>query len=287
MIDAILNAMIDVTIGDSMFVIAKIKLPEITPYIDLGLFQLRYYSLAYIFGLLLAWWLIRRETYKPLGPMSASQIDDFFFWASMGVIIGGRLGYVFFYNFPAYMQDPLAILKLWDGGMSFHGGMIGVVLAVILFCKKQKLDLMRVADVVAIVSPLGLLLGRLANFINGELWGRETTVSWGMIFPGDPQQLVRHPSQLYEAALEGALLFLILQILYHKTGLKRRPGIIAGVFFMGYALSRYVVEFYREPDVGVTIFTILGQEITRGQLLTLPMFIFAAWLMSQGLRRKL
>ncbi|WND01668.1 prolipoprotein diacylglyceryl transferase [Temperatibacter marinus] len=264
----------------------SLTFPQIDPYIDLGFFQLRYYSLAYIFGLLFAWWSIRRISSKPGAPMATHHIDDFFFNAAMGVIIGGRIGYVLFYNFPYYMENPLAILKLWDGGMSFHGGLIGVVLAVILFCRQQKLDLMRVADVVAIVSPIGLLLGRLANFINGELYGRPTDSWVGMVFPSDPEQLPRHPSQLYEALLEGLILFLILQYLYHFTQLKKKAGIIAGLFFAGYALSRFTVEYFREPDAHLGLSSMLGIEISRGQLLTIPMFIFAGWLMSQGFKRK-
>jgi phosphatidylglycerol:prolipoprotein diacylglycerol transferase len=244
---------------------------------------LRWYSLAYIVGLVFAWWYIRRLAAKPGAAMSPVHIDDFITWAVFGVILGGRLGYVLFYRPESYLADPMSILRLWDGGMSFHGGFLGVVLAVIFYCRKHKLDLMRVADVVAIVSPFGLLTGRLANFINGELWGRAAPEGawYGMVFPADRLQIARHPSQLYEAALEGVLLFLILQFLYHKTRIaKEMPGAIAGFFMIGYGLARILVENVREPDVGVAF--IFG--LTRGQLLSTLMFLLAAWLVSKGLR---
>ncbi|WP_262689942.1 prolipoprotein diacylglyceryl transferase [Kordiimonas aestuarii] len=263
--------------------LAVIAYPEIDPVlVKIGPLAIRWYSLAYIAGLLFGWWFIRRKASKPGAPLSPAHVDDFLTWAIIGVIAGGRLGYVLFYNLPAYVQDPIAIFRLWDGGMSFHGGALGVVLAIILFCRKHKLDLMRVADLIAIVAPIGLLTGRIANFINGELWGRPTDVSWAMIFPGDPLGVPRHPSQLYEAFGEGLLLFLILQFLYHKTPLaKRAPGFIAGVFFLGYGLARILVEFVREPDAHLG----LTAGISRGQMLSVPMFLFAAWLMSVGIRR--
>ncbi|TNE67735.1 MAG: prolipoprotein diacylglyceryl transferase [Alphaproteobacteria bacterium] len=276
-------------IVDTAAVLGTIPYPDISPeafsipvpFTDISL-DVRWYSLAYIAGLLFGWWYIRRLTKKPGAPMSPAHIDDFLTWAIVGVIAGGRIGYVLFYNLPFYIRNPLDILRLWDGGMSFHGGAIGVVLAVILFCRKYKLDLMRVADIVAIVSPVGLLTGRIANFINGELWGKATDVSWAMIFPKDPEHLPRHPSQLYEALGEGIILFLLLQFLYHRTRLgKDMPGFIAGVFFAGYGLMRILVEFVREPDVGVTVL----YGIQRGQLLSIPMFLFAGWLMWMGLRR--
>lgn len=273
---------------ETLLAAAGLTYPQIDPILlDLGFLKIRWYSLAYLGGLFFAWWFIRRTSQKPGAPMSMEHIDDFFFWGAMGVIIGGRLGYVLFYNLPFYLDNPLSIFMLGDGGMSFHGGLIGVVVAVIFFSRKHKLDLMRVADIVAIVSPIGLLLGRTANFINGELYGRVTDSPFGMVFPSDPLQVSRHPSQLYEAVLEGLVLFLILQLLYHFTNLKRRAGIIAGCFFIGYGLSRYTVEFFREPDAHLGLSTMLGFEISRGQLLTIPMFIFAAWLISKGLRRKL
>lgn len=261
--------------------------PQIDPIIfEIGPFALRWYSLAYIGGLFFGWWFIKRASKSPGAPMSEAHIDDFFFAAAMGVILGGRLGYVLFYNFSYYLSSPGSILKVWDGGMSFHGGLIGVCLAVIYFCRKHKLDLMRVADIVAVVSPIGLLLGRLANFINGELWGRPTDSAWGMVFPTDPSRLPRHPSQLYEAMMEGVILFIIVLILWRIPAVKKRSGIIAGVFFIGYGLSRYIVEFFREPDAHLGLTSMLGFEISRGQMLSIPMLIFAMWLISNGLKRK-
>lgn len=263
---------------------ATLTYPQIDPIlIQIGPLAIRWYSLAYIAGIVFAWWYIRRLAQKPGAAMSVKHIDDFITWAVLGVIIGGRLGYVFFYRPLNYLEDPVAILRLWDGGMSFHGGFLGVVLAVIFYCRKHKLDLMRVSDVVAIVSPIGLLTGRLANFINGELWGRPTAPDawYGMVFPGDTLQVPRHPSQLYEAFGEGLVLFLLLQYLYHKTRVaKEMPGFIAGTFIAGYGLVRILVENVREPDVGVAF--IFG--LTRGQLLSTLMFLLAAWLMSKGLR---
>lgn len=264
--------------------IGTLTFPQIDPFalgpVDVFGFELgiRWYSLAYIAGILFGWWYIRRQAAKPGAPMSPTHIDDFITWAIIGVIAGGRLGYVLFYRPENYLEDPAAILRLWDGGMSFHGGAIGVILAVIFFCRKHRLELMRVADIVAVVSPIGLLTGRLANFINGELWGRPTDVPWAMVFPG-AGPLPRHPSQLYEALGEGLILFAILMFLYHKTRLaKDMPGVIAGVFYIGYGLTRVLVEFVREPDVGVAF--IFG--LTRGQTLSIPMFLFAAWLISRG-----
>ena len=259
------------------------RLPEIDPVLfELGPLVLRWYSLAYIAGLIFGWWYIRRLCAKPGSVMAPAHVDDFLTWATIGVIAGGRLGYVLFYNLPFYLSDPVAIFRLWDGGMSFHGGAAGVVVAVILFARKHKLDLMRFADVIAIVAPIGLLTGRLANFINGELWGRATDVPWAMIFPSDPSGLPRHPSQLYEAIGEGLVLFLVLQFLFHRTNLhKTHSGLIAGVFFLGYGIARFMVEFVREPDAHLGLMA----GISRGQMLSVPMLIFAGWLMVQGLRK--
>ena len=262
---------------------AVINLPRFDPVaLQLGPLAIRWYSLGYIAGLMFVWWYVRRVTKKPGAPMSATHIDDFITWAMLAIIVGGRLGYVLFYNFSAYMADPLAIFRVWDGGMSFHGGLTSVVLTIIWFARKHKLDLMRLADIFAVVSPVGIGLVRITNFINGELWGRHTDVSWGMIFPGDPSGLPRHASQLYEALGEGLLLFIVLQILYTKTTLaKRAPGVIAGVFFAGYGLVRFLVEFVREPDAHIGLMDI---GLSRGQLLTIPMFLFAAWLISRGVK---
>lgn len=263
--------------------------PDIGPFligpIDVFGFELglRYYSLAYIAGLLFGWWYIRRLAARPGAPLSPQHMDDFFTWAIIGVIAGGRLGYVLFYGkLGFYLDNPAAILRLWDGGMAFHGGAAGVAVAVILFCRRHKLEMMRVGDLVAMVSPIGLLAGRIANFINGELWGRPSDVPWAMVFPRDPLQVPRHPSQLYEALGEGLILFLILMLLYHKTKVaKKMPGVIAGCFFLGYAVVRILVENVREPDAHLAD---VSHMITRGQLLSIPMFLMAAWLISSGVR---
>ncbi len=268
-----------------LFAAGVINLPRFDPVaLQLGPVAIRWYSLGYIAGLGFVWWYIRRLAAQPRAAMTAAHIDDFVTWAMLAIIIGGRLGYVLFYNFSAYLADPVAIFRLWDGGMSFHGGLIGVILAVIWYVKKNKLDLMRVADVLALVSPVGIGLVRITNFINGELWGRATDVPWAMVFPNDPTGLPRHPSQLYEALGEGLFLFVILMFLYHKTRLaKEAPGVIAGVFFAGYGLARFLVEFVRQPDAHIGIMEI---GLTRGQLLTIPMFLFAAWLASRGIKTK-
>jgi len=260
--------------------------PNIDPIlIQIGPLAIRWYSLAYIAGIVFAWWYIRKLTKKPGAAMSATHIDDFITWAVFGIILGGRLGYVLFYRPEAYLNDPVAILRLWDGGMSFHGGFAGVVLAVIFYARKHKLDLMRVADIVAIVSPIGLLTGRAANFINGELWGRPTAPDawYGMVFPADPLQVPRHASQIYEAIGEGIILFVILQFLYHKTRVAREmPGMLAGIFIGGYGLVRILVENVRQPDEGIAF--IAG--LSRGQILSIPMFLLAAWLISKGLQHR-
>ncbi len=265
-----------------MLAMSVIEFPNISPIaLELGPIAIRWYSLGYIAGLAFVWWYVRRLTTQPQAPMSAQHIDDFITWAMLAIIIGGRLGYVLFYRFDYYLENPAAIVRLWDGGMAFHGGLLGVILTVIWFSKKNKLDLMRVADVLTLVSPVGIGLVRIANFVNGELWGRATDVPWAMIFPADRTGLPRHPSQLYEALAEGLILFLVLQFLYQKTRLaKDAPGVIAGVFFAGYGLARFLVEFVREPDAEI----ILG--LTRGQLLTVPMFLFAAWLINNGLKTR-
>lgn len=262
--------------------IMTIAYPQIDPIaLEFGPLVVRWYSLAYLGGLLFGWWYIKKQMSKPRAIMSPTHVDDFLVWGTIGVIAGGRLGYVLFYNFSHYLSDPLAILRLWDGGMSFHGGLVGVVLAVIFFARRHRIDLMRFADIIAVVSPIGLFLGRMANFINGELWGRPSDVPWAMIFPGDPLALPRHPSQLYEALGEGIILFMILISLYHFTALaKKAPGVIAGLFFIGYGSARLLVEFVREPDAHIGLMS----GISRGQVLSIPMLLFAGWLIAQGLK---
>ena len=262
---------------------AILPYPEIDPVlIHLGPVAIRWYALSYISGLLLGWWLILRMLHqaslwknKPFSgkpPTTADDIGDLFVWITLGVIVGGRLGYDLFYGtffcgiwtgrdcgvgpnaLPlAYLTNPLRLIAEWHGwvpmlqGMSFHGGLIGVVVALYLFCRKRKLDLLKVGDLIAAATPIGLFFGRIANFINGELWGKKTDVPWAMVFPraGDHP---RHPSQLYEAALEGLLLFAILQFCIRRFRLHERPGLVTAIFFAGYGAARFFVEFFRDSE---------------------------------------
>ena len=249
--------------------------PDIDPVIfSIGPLVLRWYALAYMLGLIFAWnymkVLIKHAPYqiKPL------DIDDFIFWATIGVIVGGRLGYVLFYKPDYYLSNPSEILAVWKGGMSFHGGFIGVITAAYLFSVKRKLSVLHLADVIACASPIGLFFGRIANFINAELFGRPTDVAWGVIFPnGGP--VPRHPSQFYEAALEGLLLFGLLFLLSHRQHIRERSGFLTGAFFAGYGVARITAELYREPDVHLGF---LSFGTTMGQWLSLPMVAIGLFL---------
>ena len=259
--------------------------PQIDPVaVAIGPLVIRWYALAYIVGLVLGWRLCRRLAAKgPSSALTAEIFDDFVLWATLGVLLGGRLGYVFFYNAGYFLQNPMEILQVWQGGMAFHGGLLGVIAALILFSWKRGLPLLALSDVVAAAAPIGLFFGRVANFINGELYGRAGDVPWAMVFPGGGD-LPRHPSQLYEAALEGILLFILLQILVAKGALKR-AGVISGLFLAGYGLSRAFVELFREPDSHIGF---LAGGITMGQLLSTPMILIglglAAWAWRRGPR---
>lgn len=239
-----------------------------------GFVVIRWYSLAYIGGLMFAWWYLAKMGDEKKSPFTRAHIDDFVMWATFGVIFGGRLGYVLFYNPSYYASNPGDILRLWDGGMSFHGGLGGVMLAVIAFAYKYKINLFQFADRIAVVSPMGLFFGRVSNFINGELWGAPSELPWAMVFPGGGD-VARHPSQLYEGLLEGLLLFLILNWLYTKTPIKNQVGMLTGVFFIGYGMARYGLEFVRVPDAHLGL---LGGIMSMGQLLSLPMIGFGLWL---------
>lgn len=252
--------------------------PQIDPVmIHLGPLAVHWYGVAYVVGLLVGWqyaiWLAKR--YAPT--ITKVQIDDFMMWALAGIIIGGRLGHILFFELDRYLQHPLEIFMTWKGGMSFHGGMLGVTIAFILYCKKKNISLLRFADIFAAITPIGLFLGRLANFINGELYGRVTDVPWGMVFPyGGP--VPRHPSQIYEAFLEGLLLLIILHIGWRIAAIRDIPGRITGIFLLGYGIARTLVEFVREPEVMHTIF---GINITTGQLLSLPMILAGVYFIWQ------
>ncbi len=274
--------------------------PEFDPVLlHLGPIAIRWYALAYVAGILLGWrygvalvrdqklWLGSRPTMTPL------QIDDLVLWITLGVILGGRIGYVLFYDFSSMMADPIEIIRVWHGGMSFHGGLLGVTVALLCFAKFNKLNAFRVADVVAPAVPIGLFFGRIANFINGELWGRPTNLPWGMVFcnkriasmnSGDCPAglLTRHPSQLYEAALEGLVLFLLLRWATHKAKWLPRQGAITGLFLAGYALARISLENVRQPDAQLPDFP-LG--LTMGMMLSIPMFLIGAFLIWRGLTK--
>lgn len=256
--------------------IPAILFPAFDPVaIQLGPFAIRWYALAYITGILLGWWMVRRLV--QLAPQAATreQVDDFVTWATLGIVLGGRIGYVLFYRPVHYIEHPLEALYLWQGGMSFHGGAAGVILALYFFTRSQRLDFLGFSDRVTSVVPVGLFFGRIANFINGELWGRVTDVPWGMIFPtGGPEP--RHPSQLYQASMEGVILFILLQILVHRPALRARSGFVSGAFLAGYGVARIVGELFRQPDAQLGF---LFAGITMGQLLSLPMVLIGAWLM--------
>ncbi|MCH8685967.1 prolipoprotein diacylglyceryl transferase [Pedomonas mirosovicensis] len=251
---------------------------------EIGPLVVRWYALAYIAGILGGWWLATRMADKPGSPWTRRHIDDFITWVTLGIIIGGRLAYVIFYNLPYYIENPGAIIRLWDGGMSFHGGVIGVGVAILWFCKKYKLNWLRVADYVACVVPIGLGLGRIANFINGELWGRVTTSPVGIIFhTGGP--LPRHPSQLYEAFLEGLVLLAILLVLFYRTNARLMPGRLSGAFLLFYGIFRFAVEFVREPDSQLAEFTAMT-GLHMGQWLCVPMILGGLYLFFSAPKRQ-
>jgi phosphatidylglycerol---prolipoprotein diacylglyceryl transferase len=251
--------------------------------LDLGILQIRWYSLAYLAGILIGWWYLLKLIARPGAPMARRHADDMVFYATLGIILGGRLGYVLFYRPEYYFENPAEILQLWDGGMSFHGGVIGTSLGILWMARKHKLDWLRVHDYVACCVPFGLFFGRIANFVNGELWGRgPTDVAWAMVFPtGGP--IPRHPSQLYEAGLEGILLFLVLWYLFWKTDARYQPGKLVGAFLLGYGLARFVVEFFRQPDPGLEN---LSWGLSMGQTLTVPMILGGLYLIATAKGRR-
>lgn len=247
--------------------------PDIDPVaVSLGPFQIHWYALAYVIGFIAAWRLalhIVGLDKNPDGRPNKLDIDDYISWAIIGVLLGGRLGYVLFYNLPTYLDNPTEALKVWHGGMSFHGGVIGVALSLILFSKVKKVPFWRLADVAAAVTPIGFFLGRCANFVNGELYGRATDVAWGVVFPRGGED-PRHPSQLYEAATEGILLFIILFTLIHVKSIRERAGMVSAFFMLGYGLFRFGCEFFREPDVQLGF---IIDQVTMGQILCVPMIV--------------
>jgi phosphatidylglycerol---prolipoprotein diacylglyceryl transferase len=260
--------------------------PNIDPVaIAVGPVQIRWYALAYLVGILLAWayarWIVSKDEAMGTRP-NKLDIEDFIPFAVLGVILGGRLGYVLFYQPAYYLSHPAEILHVWNGGMSFHGGASGVIIALIIYSIVKKIDMWRLGDLAAASCTIGLFLGRLANFINGELYGRVTDVPWGMVFPGGGD-LPRHPSQLYEAALEGVVLFTILTILFLNDRIRNTPGIVGGAFLIGYGLARMFVELFREPDEYLGFLTF---GLTMGQWLCVPMIVIGASFIAYALRRK-
>src|SRR5215470_4523023 len=251
-----------------------IPFPNIDPVlVSVGPFAIRWYALAYIVGILGGWFYARaivrsQKLWGGPAPLTVTDYDDFILWVTLGIILGGRIGYVLFYNAPYFVDHPAEIVQLWKGGMSFHGGFLGCVAAVLLFAWRRGIPWLSLGDITCAVAPIGLLLGRLANFINAELWGRVTDVPWAMVFPG-AGPLPRHPSQLYEATLEGLVLLILLGLLL-RAGALRRPGTIIGVFALGYGVARFICEFFREPDTQVGF---LWGGLTMGMLLSLPLML--------------
>ncbi|MBS3650909.1 prolipoprotein diacylglyceryl transferase [Pseudaminobacter sp. 19-2017] len=268
--------------------LAALPFPNIDPVlIRLGPLAIHWYGVAYVVGILFGWWyakrLVSNERLWPNGerPMRPEDIDDFLLWAALGIVLGGRVGYVLFYDLPRYLANPLDIFAVWQGGMSFHGGFVGTTLAMILFARSRKIRVWTLFDVIAAGVPVALGLVRCTNFINSELWGRPTDVPWAVEFPnGGP--FLRHPSQLYEALLEGLVLFLLLRILTHRFGKLASPGFVSGAFMAGYGCARIFVEFFREPDAQLGY--LFGGWLTMGMILSLPMVLVGIWAMATARR---
>jgi len=270
-----------------MLVLPILPFPAINPVlISIGPFAVRWYALAYIAGIIAGWFYARRIIASPrlwggAAPLTVLDMDDFVVWVTLGVILGGRAGYVLFYNLAHFAAHPIEILELWHGGMSFHGGFIGCIVAVVLFALRRGIPILSLGDVTTAVAPIGVFFGRIANFINGELWGRPTDVPWAMVFPhGGP--IPRHPSQLYEAALEGVVLFIVLAVLV-RSGALRRPGVVTGAFAVGYGVARVFCEFFREPDAQLGF---LWGGLTMGMLLCIPLILAGIAVLILGLTRK-
>ncbi|MDR3421089.1 MAG: prolipoprotein diacylglyceryl transferase [Xanthobacteraceae bacterium] len=270
-----------------MLILPVLPFPHINPVlISIGPLAVRWYALAYIVGIIAGWFYARsiiasRNLWGGAAPFTVAEFDDFIIWITLGIILGGRLGYVLFYNFPHFAAHPVAIFELWTGGMSFHGGVLGCIVATILFGLRRGLSILSLGDVTTAVAPIGLFLGRLANFINGELWGRPTDVPWAMVFPNEGP-VPRHPSQLYEAALEGLLLLLVLGVLV-RLGALKRPGLVSAAAAIGYGVARIFCEFFREPDAQLGF---LWGGLTMGMLLCIPLIVAGAGLLVYVLMRQ-
>ena len=254
--------------------------PVIDPVaVQIGPLAIRWYALAYVAGIMIGWWYLRRlvsidAMWAKAPRPNVVEIDDFVLWATLGIVLGGRLGYVLFYNPAHYLAHPAEIAMVWGGGMSFHGGFLGVIVAMALFTRRRAFPLLTLFDLAGAAAPIGLFFGRLANFVNGELWGRAADVPWAMVFP-HAGPLPRHPSQLYEAALVALVLFVVLRLLTHRFMKLKAPGFVGGAFICGYGLARIFVEFFREPDPQLGY--LLGGWLTMGMLLSLPMLALGLW----------
>ncbi|MDR7144347.1 phosphatidylglycerol:prolipoprotein diacylglycerol transferase [Rhizobium sp. BE258] len=269
---------------------AIMPFPDIDPIaFSIGPLAIHWYGLAYVVGIMLGWSYARRiagnDSLWPgnASPVTKTQLDDFVVWAALGIVLGGRIGYILFYDMPAVIESPIRAIQIWNGGMSFHGGITGTTIAMILFARKNSIPIWSLFDIVAGVVPIGLFFGRIANFINGELWGRLADVPWAVVFPsGGP--FARHPSQLYEAGLEGIVLLSVLALLIYGFRALKSPGLISGVFVCGYALSRILVEFFREPDAQLGYLLGTGW-LTMGMVLSFPMILLGLWAIMRARRQ--
>ena len=257
--------------------------PDISPIaLELGPIAIRWYALAYLAGIIIGWRYCMAMAKRLSTGVTANDMDDFMVWAVAGVIIGGRLGQVIFYHPGYFLQHPLEIFMVWQGGMAFHGGLLGVIAAMVIYTKRREIPFFAFTDLIALVAPIGIFFGRLANFINQEHFGRPADVPWAIVFHTDALQVPRHPSQLYEAGLEGLAVYLVLALIAHGTAALHRPGIVTGVFLIGYAIARIVSEFFREPEVFVES---LPFATTWGQWLSLPMLAVGLYVLRLGLKR--
>lgn len=261
--------------------LAVMPFPDIDPVaISIGPIDIRWYGLGYVVSILLGWWYARKIASTPrlwandTPAMTVTDLDDFLLWAAIGIVVGGRIGFILFYDLPLYLADPSLIFQIWKGGMSFHGGIIGTTIAMILFARKRGISVWSLFDVVATVCVTGLFLVRIANFINGELYGSLSDLPWAVVFPGQ-EPFARHPSQLYEAGLEGLVTGIILAVMVFRFGALKRPGLVAGTFVSLYALSRIAVEFVRVPDAQLGY--LLGGWLTMGMVLSVPMLLLGLW----------
>lgn len=267
---------------EALHFLAILPFPNIDPVaFSIGPLAVHWYGLAYVAGIMAGWFYARKLIDRPTlwkgdtAPMTKTHLDDFLVWIAVGIVVGGRTGYVLFYDFAPMLEDPIRIIQIWNGGMSFHGGLMGAIVAMILFARKNDIPVWSMFDIIAAVVPLGLFFGRIANFINGELWGRLSSAPWAIVFPtGGP--FARHPSQLYEAGLEGIVLLLVLAALIFGIKALKTPGLVAGVFVMGYGFSRTFVEFFREPDAQLGY--LMGTNwLTMGMVLSTPMVLIGLW----------